>query len=144
MSASCCKVIGKKDDRYTRDIYDRPLLGSKVGDCINFYKEDGERVCASSNGIEYVYGTDSLLSYISSYYSDPRNNFRDYNRMELFIVLFDEKLKIIEIRNTKLINQNIKAEYFDIINDKIKNTQGLWKKKRDSQWYYYPILYKLH
>lgn len=61
--------------------------------------------------------------------------------MELFIILFDEKLNIIEIRNTKLINQNVKSEYFDIINEKIKNTQGLWKKKKESKWYYYYINY---
>ena len=53
--------------------------------------------------------------------------------MEIFIILFKEKLNIKEIRNTKLKNQNVKSEYFDIINEKIKNTQGLWKKKKERE-----------
>lgn len=144
MCVSCSYFINNKSVKYMKDIFNRPLLGPKVGDCMNFYRENGERICVSSDDIEFIYGADSLLSYIAGYYSDPRNNFKEYNRMELFVVLFDENLNIVEVRNTQLPNQDIEAEYFKIINEKIKNTQGLWREKASRKWYYYPILYKLY
>lgn len=103
-----------------------------------YVKENGERIRVYSKTIEFNGGKDSLSAYLGKkYINHPDYNYTDYNMLETFFVLFDEKLNIVEVRIMKRPH-NEKFYYDSIFIDALKSTKGMWYKiVENKEWYYY-------
>ncbi len=92
-----------------------------------------------STDISYTDGNESLRKYQDSLYWANYNG-DEINGSCLYTILFDEKLKIQEIRIVKRGGyNNSKFDYDGLIKKILLSTEGKWKKTKDTHsenWYF--------
>jgi hypothetical protein len=122
------------------------VLIDYVGDRDFIYQKiDGLQVVASV-GVEFNGGIDSIRSYMNDiFYKSPdydptRSEFNYYER---YILLFDKKLNIVEVR--KLKSRYTTSEYYDpILINGLKHSTGHWRKTVEGRdWYVYIVGYRV-
>ena len=92
-----------------------------------------------STDVSYTGGNESLRKYQDSLYWANYNG-DEINGSCLYTILFDEKLKIQEIRIVKRGGyNNSKFDYDGLIKKILLSTEGKWKKTKDTHsenWYF--------
>ena len=81
------------------DVNGAPLLGSVSNDSLEFITLDGKLVrldCLKS--INFVGGKDSLDRLVKQKYYSQKISDVEQNQRIMFVLLFDEKLKLVEVR----------------------------------------------
>lgn len=94
-----------------------------------------------SKDIQFKGGYKSLSAFCDSlYYNREDYNYDELNARALYVILFDQFLKIKEVRILKrLAYNNLKYNYDDLIKKILFSTEGHWVKTNDnkSNWYFY-------
>lgn len=136
----CCGSRKKIQNQGVKDIYGHPIgFLFKDNRCV-YYSTDGKRITACSGGVDFNGGRDSLSAYLGrKYINHPSYNYQEYNIYEYFIVLFDENLKIRDVRILYRKGYNNERFFYDsIFVNALKNTTGMWHKIiGGKQWYTY-------
>lgn len=91
--------------------------------------------------IQFNYGTKGLFQYFDSLYfkSFTEENYREVNRWESYSILFDDKLRIKDIRIIARPGQKeYDASYDALIKRILLSTEGMWHKTNVSNnWSFY-------
>ena len=111
-----------------------------------YFTKNGGEINVSMN-FQYIGGYQSLSKYCDSiYFNRPDYDHLEYNASALYTILFDNNLKIKEIRILKRIGyDNVKYGFDDLITQILLSTDGKWRKKNNcnNQQYLYVGLFKL-
>ena len=131
----CCDGI-KSHNTYLETIYDAdslPLLKCQTNklthlDSCIFIKTNGENIPVDFK-IKYSGGIDSLVAFCDrKYFQILGENFQELNEKIQYYILFDNKVKINEIRIYRRSNY-IGNKYDNIIKDVLLKTEGNWVKE---------------
>lgn len=104
-----------------------------------YYAKNGRKLNASI-ALHYRGGYKTLSAYCdSAYFNRADNDQNELNASALYCILFDEKLKIREIRIIKRRGySNIRYSYDNLIKKILLGTEGNWEKiKNDSMFYFF-------
>lgn len=87
-------------------------------------------------------GYDALTAYCDSLYFQRESNIdEEPNGMAMYTILFDDNLKIKDVRILKrLTYNNAKYDYDSLIKRILWSTEGKWKKEDNNnhcKWYFY-------
>lgn len=135
-------VSSKRTNSYSiKDINNYPIIKRIDSSKVYYVKKDGTKLIGCLGGVEFNGGNDILKKHLDSiYYSNPNyNNYSEFNVLENFFILFDEKLNIEEVRIMNRRYANNERFYYDsIFVNALKNTTGMWHKTiEDQEWYIY-------
>ena len=100
------------------------------------------------NTFHYKGGYGSLTAYCDSmYYNREDYNYDELNALAMFTILFDENLKIKDVRILKRIAyNNNKYDYDSLVKRILWSTEGRWEKEGENsqcKWYLYLGHFKL-
>jgi hypothetical protein len=126
----CCSLT-KTSSNPIKDINGYSIIEKIDSSKVYYVKEDGVKLIAGLGGIEFNGGKDALKTYLdSAFYNNPDyHNYREFNVLENFFILFDENLNIEEIRIMYRNYADNKRFYYDsIFVDALKNSSGRWHK----------------
>jgi len=93
-----------------------------------------------SVNIQFAGGYDALTNFCDSlYYNRKDYNYDELNARALFTILFDQDLRIKEIKILKrMAYNNLKYNYDGLIKKILLSTEGQWiKNDNKSKWYFY-------
>lgn len=135
-----CQLQQRKSNIYY-DVDSLPAL--KIDSCndeeiVNYYTTTTKRV---SKDIQFKGGYKSLSAFCDSlYYSNESYSHDELNARALYVILFNQHLRIKEVRILKrLAYDNSKRDYDDLIKKILFATEDHWIKANDSEndWYFY-------
>lgn len=109
-------------------------------DSIIYIRQAGEKINVNLN-VEFKGGIDSLNTFCDSlYYNRADYNYREINEYVVFYILFDNNLRIQDIRiHSRLLENCGKYDYNSLFKRILIQTEGKWKLKTSSSktWYLY-------
>lgn len=110
-----------------------------------FISSSWQDVC---NTFHYQGGYHSLTAYCDNmYYNREDYNYDELNALAMFTILFDENLKIKDVRILKRIAyNNNKYDYDRLVKRILWSTEGKWEKESENdhcKWYLHLGYFKL-
>ncbi len=105
---------------------------------------NNQEIIAPIDGVQFIGGDDNLRIYLDSiYYNHPTFVGDHCNLIEFFYILFDDNLKIKEVRVIEFQKRSKEYEQTEnrvrlLFKEALYKTEGLWiKNVPDSKWYVY-------
>ena len=143
----CFKVHGQSASIF-QPVYDADsllLFVVKDSNSFQYVTLKGEVVDASYDNISYIGGKKGLEHFMDSLYFDDFYRHNEVNIPFYFYLLFDQNLKIKEIRFLGQASKHSMHNFEPMIKDILKRSEGNWiiSYLTDKKWYIYLGRYKL-
>jgi hypothetical protein len=122
------------------DVDGMPIIWKTTNKEVTYQKKDGSKIKAYLGGVEFNGNRDSLRHYLNNiFYNSPYYDSTQedaFNRREIFFLLFDSELNIVEVRIKRSPYDLSYAYYYHIFIDGLKRSKGQWHKTvKGEKWY---------